>query len=65
MDKITNADLGKMARDTITSFSGKITAIAHYLGSTTQVRIEASFLNSEGSPVEFWTSVERVELAPA
>jgi hypothetical protein len=51
--------LGIIAKDTITGFTGKVTAICRYI--TGKDRCGVSALNSKGEPVEEWFDIERLK----
>ena len=47
-----------IAKDIITGFTGKVTAICRYI--TGKDRCGVSALNSKGEPVEEWFDIERL-----
>lgn len=59
MDKFP---LGTAVIDTVTGFSGTLTARITYLHRSPQVLVEG--LDSLGRPSDLWTDEERLALAP-
>lgn len=55
---VTQIELGKMYRDTITGASGVATAHCRYIDETDSVRLER--LNSDGDIKEHWIDATRL-----
>ncbi len=53
--------LGRKAKDSVTGFSGTITAKVEYLYRPTEVCIEGLTGNS-GSPQQMWVEIDRAEI---
>ncbi len=54
-------DLGAKARDTISGFSGIVTARCVYLHDTTSVQLTATEVNADGETLSNWYPEKRVE----
>ena len=50
--------LGKQVKDTLTGYSGKVTAVALYLTGETRLLVEG--IDTTGRPIEWWLDEKRV-----
>lgn len=56
-------ELGRSARDTITGYTGVVTAICSYLHGSDRVQLQVPGLTSDGEPVAAeWFDIDRVSV---
>ena len=58
MNKI---ELGDKVRSKVSGFTGKVTAICHYLYSETMVQVTSTTLNSDGKENKIWFNPTELE----
>lgn len=50
--------IGKIAKDTVTGYSGKVTGVAVYLTGSDRILIES--IDTTNRPVDYWFDADRV-----